>query len=226
MTGKLAGKRVLVTQADDYMGPQAVETFREAGAEVIADRTDLTEPDAAAHIVSEAGHLDILLANLAAPASAGVAVTDIDDDIWASMFDIMVHPLHRLVRAVAPQMIERGRGKVVVFGSATPLRGSTRLAAYTAARGAQVAYVRAVGAELARSNIQVNLIAQHFVESNVYFPESLQATPKFQEILKQNVPLGRLARAEEDTALALFLAGDDSDFFVGQIIPFAGGWVS
>ncbi len=226
MTGKLAGKRVLVTQADDYMGPQTVKTFREAGAEVIADRSDLTEPDAAGRIVAQSGPLDILIANLAAPNHHGVAVADIDDDIWASMFDIMVHPLHRLVRAVTPQMIERAQGKIVVYGSATPLRGIARLAAYTAARGAQAGYVRAVGVELARNNIQVNLIAQNWVESDVYYPESLQDNPKFRSRLKQEVPLGRLARADEDTALALFLAGEDSDFFVGQIIPFAGGWVS
>ena len=54
----------------------------------------------------------------------------------------------------------------------------------------------------------------------------MQENPKFQANLKREVPLGRLARAEEDCALALFLAGNDSDFFVGQVIPFAGGWVS
>jgi len=72
----------------------------------------------------------------------------------------------------------------------------------------------------------MNLIAQNWVESDVYYPESLQENPKFQANLKREVPLGRLARAEEDCALALFLAGNDSDFFVGQVIPFAGGWVS
>jgi 2-keto-3-deoxy-L-fuconate dehydrogenase len=86
--------------------------------------------------------------------------------------------------------------------------------------------VRAAGTELARNNIQLNLIAQNWVESDVYYPPSLQGNPKFQANLKREVPLGRLARPEEDTALALFLAGDDSDFFVGQVIPFAGGWVS
>ena len=226
MAGKLAGKRVLVTQADDYMGPQTVETFQQAGAEVIADRTDLTEAGAAARIVAAAGQVDILIANLAAPNHHGTAVADLDDGAWASMFDIMVHPLHRLVRAVAPQMIARNKGKIIVYGSATPLRGIARLAGYTAARGAQAGYVRATGTELARNNIQVNLIAQNWVESDVYYPENLQDNPKFQANLKREVPLGRLATPGEDTALALFLAGEDSDFFVGQVIPFAGGWVS
>ena len=43
--------------------------------------------------------------------------------------------------------------------------------------------------------------------------------------LKRQVPLGRLARAQEDAQFALFLAGEESDFFVGQAIPFTGGWV-
>jgi len=79
MTFDLSGKRVLVTQANDYMGPQSVETFREAGAEVIADTTNLTDPEAPARVVAEAGHLDILIANLAAPNHYGIAVADLDD---------------------------------------------------------------------------------------------------------------------------------------------------
>ena len=83
MTFDLSGKRVLVTQANDYMGPQSVETFREAGAEVIADTTNLIDPEAPAHIVSEAGQLDILLANLAAPNHYGITVADLDDATWS-----------------------------------------------------------------------------------------------------------------------------------------------
>ena len=76
----LSGKRVLVTQAKDYMGPQSVETFRKAGAEVITDSGILTDPNAPARIIDEAGHLDILIANLAAPNHFSVAVEDLDDN--------------------------------------------------------------------------------------------------------------------------------------------------
>lgn len=121
-------------------------------------------------------------------------------------------------------MIARKKGKIIVFGSAVPLRPMARLCAYSAARGAQIAYVKSAGAEVARHNVQINLIAQNWVENPSYYPPELQENPKFQENLKREVPIGRLAKAEEDVALALFLAGDDSDFFVGQAIPFSGGW--
>ena len=137
----------------------------------------------------------------------------------------MVHPLHRLCRAVLPQMIARQAGKVIVYGSATALRGVKTVAAYSAARAAQVGYVQALGVEVAPNNIQVNLIAQNYVENPVYYPAPLRAREDFQRSVQRQVPLGRLATAEEDAQFALFLASNNSDFFVGQAIPFSGGWV-
>ena len=221
---RLEGKRVLVTHADDYMGPPTVELFREHGAEVIDDRTDLSEPGAAARVARAVGEIDVLVANFAAPANLGKMAVDMDDETWHRMFDVMVHPLHRICRAVLPQMYARRRGKVVVFGSATGLKALEGVSAYSAARSAQVGYVRTVGAEAARHNVQINLIAQNFVENPEYFPPEFQETDAFKNLLAQGVPIGRLATGREDALFALFLASDESDFFVGQSIPFSGGW--
>jgi NAD(P)-dependent dehydrogenase (short-subunit alcohol dehydrogenase family) len=220
---RLEGKRVLLTQADDYMGPATIEVFNEHGAEVIEDRSDLTRPGACEAAVEAAGHVDILVANLAANANYGLAAPEIDDGTWATMFEVMVHPLHRLCRAVLPQMYARRRGKVVVYGSATGLKAQEMTAAYCTARTAQVGYVRTVGAEAARNNVQVNLIAQNFVENPEYYPPEFQETDVFRQLLA-GVPIGRLATAREDALFALFLASDESDFFAGQAIPFSGGW--
>lgn len=220
---RLTGKRVLVTQADDYMGPITLEVFAEQGAEVIADTSDLTDPARAAALIEETGHIDVLVANLAAPANLGIAAADMPEDTWQAMFDVMVHPLHRLTKAVLPQMVERQKGKILVYGSATGVKGMAGITAYSSARHAQVGYVRSTGAEIAAHNIQMNLIAQNFVENPVYFPPEFTQTPEFKELLK-NVPAGRLATAREDALFAVFLASDESNFFVGQAIPFSGGW--
>lgn len=142
MTERLQGKRILVTQAGDYMGPAFGDMFRRHGAEVVEDRSDLTRPEAAAEVVAAAGELDVLVANLAAPAHGGKGILEIDDAVWHTMFDVMVHPLHRLVQAVLPAMIERRAGKIIVVGSATGLKGLPGASAYSAARTAQVGYVR------------------------------------------------------------------------------------
>ncbi|MGI9328776.1 MAG: SDR family NAD(P)-dependent oxidoreductase [Pseudomonadales bacterium] len=221
---RLHGKRVLVTQAGDYMGPATIELFREHGAEVIADKTDLSVLGAAERVIKEVGHIDVLMANLAAPANLGKMAVEMDDATWAEMFDVMVHPLHRLTRAVLPQMYARRAGKIVVFGSATGVKALKGVSAYSAARAAQVGYVRTAGAEAAHHNVQINLIAQNWVENPAYFPPEFTVTDQFKEMLAQHVPLGRLATAREDALFALFLASDESDFFVGQAIPFSGGW--
>lgn len=222
---RLAGKRALITQAQDFMGPITAQVFAAEGAEVIADARDLTVSGACEAAVEDAGRIDVLIANLASPTFAGIETTQLEDASWQQAFDMMVHPLHRLTRAALPQMLERERGKIVVYGSASALKGMRTLAAYSAARAAQLGYVQAVGVEVAPRNVQINLIAQNYVESKDYYPPELMQRPSFQASLKRQVPAGRLGTAREDALFALFLASDESNFFVGQAIPFAGGWV-
>ena len=225
MQQRLTGTRVLITQADDYMGPATIELFEAEGATVIANTDDLTAAGACEAAVKAAGSVDVLIANLAGPNFSGIPATELNDSDWQSAFETMVHPLHRLCRALLPQMIDRQRGKIVVYGSATALKGMKTVTAYSAARAAQVGYVQSLGVEVAPNNIQVNLIAQNYVENPVYYPDSLTSNERFQASLRRQVPLGRLATAKEDAQFALFLASDESNFFVGQAIPFSGGWV-
>jgi len=221
----LLGKRVVVTQSREFMGPALCEAFSAHGAVVIADERALAEPPIAEEMVAAAGHVDVLIANLAIPAP-NTRAHEVTDDEFRTVFAHLVDPLPRLFRAVLPQMIERGAGKIVVMGSATAFRGQKRTSTYSAARGAQVAYVRAVGAEVAPANVHVNLIAQNFVDNATYYPPEVQALPAFQERLKREVPIGRLATREEDALFAVFLASSEVNFFVGQSFPFSGGWAT
>jgi 2-keto-3-deoxy-L-fuconate dehydrogenase len=225
MSDRLRNQRVLVTQAGEYMGPAIIELFRAEGAEVIGDSSDLRQPGACERAVAAAGELSVLIANLAhLPMPAPIA--DVRDESWHGLFDALVHPLMRLTRAVAPGMVARRRGKIVAITSAAPLRGIANTSAYCAARGAQNAFVRAVGLELAPHNVQVNAVAQNYVKNDTYFPKDLIASERFQRHLERNVPQKRVAEPWESAELVLFLASDRSDFMAGQVIPFAGGWVS
>ena len=224
MEKRLQGKRVLVTQSKDFMGPITIDVFREHGAEVLTDDSVPANDAAAEAIAAKAGGIDVLIINYAADPVGGKLAQELTDDLWAGPFDGMVHPMHRMVRAVLPQMYARKSGKIVVYGSATGLKGSKGVGAYSAARAAQVGYVNAVGLEAAPHNVQINLIAQNFVENPDYYPPEVTQTEKFQSFMKKTVPLGRLATSREDALFALFLASNESDFFVGQAFPFSGGW--
>jgi 2-keto-3-deoxy-L-fuconate dehydrogenase len=223
MSGPLHGKRILITQAGEFMGPTLCEVLAAQGATVIASHESLAPPEAAARVVAEAGAIDVLIANLALAAPTTWA-TEVDEPEWREAFATLVDPLPRLAKAVLPQMIERRAGKILVMGSASALRGMKRCSTYSAARGAQLAWVQAVGVEVAPHQVKVNAIAQNFVANPTYYPPSLQANPKFQERLAREVPLGRLVGAEEDAAFAAYLCSDAADCFVGQVFPVSGGW--
>lgn len=223
MQNDLAGQRVLVTHADAFMGPMLCEVLRERGATVVPSTDNLRAPEAAARVVADAGAIDVLLANLSIPAPS-TRVTEASDSEWADTFEALVYPLHRLCRAALPAMVARGSGKVLVMGSASALRGMKRASTYSAARGAQLAYVQAVGVEMAAHGVQVNAIAQNFVDNPTYFPPEVQANPRFQERLQREVPLGRLVAAREDAEFAAYLCSRRADCFVGQVFPVSGGW--
>lgn len=224
MKDLLTGRRVLVTQSTEFMGPVLCEVFEEQGATVAASPEALSAPDAAERVVRAAGPIDVLVANLAFTAPTTLA-HEVDEDEWRTVFAALVDPLPRLVRAAAPAMLARGKGKILVMGSASALRGMKRASTYSAARGAQLAYAQAVGVEFAPQGVQVNAIAQNFVDNPTYFPAEVQANPRFQERLRREVPLGRLVGAREDAQFAAYLCSAAADCFVGQVFPVCGGWV-
>lgn len=220
---RLQGKRILVTHAHAFIGPVLCEVLAEHGAIVIANDAALLDPNEPAALIASVGHIDVLVANLATPAPSTHAV-DVGEEEWRQAFASMVDPLPRLCKAALPAMIARRAGKILVLGSAAALRGMKRASTYSAARGAQIAYAQALGVEMAPHNVQVNVMAQNFVDTPTYFPENIKQNPKFQERLKWEVPLGRLVAAREDAEFAAYLCGESANCFVGQVFPVCGGW--
>jgi len=225
MSTSLDGKRILITQAETFMGPSLCTVFATLGATVIANNQLLDNPNLPAEIVRSAGHIDVLVINLAVPAPF-TRIQDVDDLEWSAAFKALVDPMPRLVSAILPQMLARQSGKILLMGSAAALRGIKRASTYSAARGAQLAYVQAAGVELALQGIQFNGIAQNFVDNPTYFPEATKAKSSFQERLRREVPLGRLVSMEEDAQFAAYLCSDAADCFVGQVFPVSGGWAT
>jgi NAD(P)-dependent dehydrogenase (short-subunit alcohol dehydrogenase family) len=250
---KLTGKVALITNVSHFMGPAITEEFCREGASValhdrddaamkpfalIAERLgrdvlllsgDLTrsaEADAAVEaVVARFGRLDILVNNNAHPPS-GSPVERISDEAWREMQARLLDEPFYCLRAALRVMRPARRGKIINMSSAAAFPGLANYAAYTAARAGVNGLTRAVGREVARDGVQVNAIAQNYVENPTYFPPALTADAVKLERIVKNIPAGRLARGEESARLAVYLASDDADFFVGQVIPFSGGWVT
>jgi NAD(P)-dependent dehydrogenase (short-subunit alcohol dehydrogenase family) len=250
---KLTGKVALITNVRHYMGPAITEEFAREGASLalhdrdesalspfcaIAERlgrdalalgADLTRAGEADRIVQAVvarfGRLDVLVNNNAFPPS-GAPTEAITDALWRDMMAHLLDEPFYCIRAALRVMRPARRGKIINMSSAAAIPGLPNHAAYTAARAGVNGLTKAVGREVAGDGVQVNAIAQNYVENPTYFPSALTAdAEKLQRMVKQ-VPAGRLARAEESARLAVYLASEDADFFIGQVIPFAGGWVT
>ena len=248
---KLTGKVTLVTNVSQYMGPACAEEFAKEGAvlalhertearaqpaldvtraygrEAIVVTGDLTVPGDANRVVRAVvdrfGRLDILLNNSSHPPVGG-PIEEVSDETWRSMAAHLFDEPFYSLRAALRVMKRQGHGKIINFTSAVALSGLPNYAAYSAARAGTNGLTRAVGREVARHGIQVNAIAQNFVENPTYFGADVLQNPEKLARVIRNVPAGRLARSEESARLAVYLASDEADFFCGQVIPFAGGW--
>jgi len=250
---KLTGKVALITNVTHYMGPAITEEFgREGAALALHDRDeaaiaplvaigerlgrevlplggDLSHSAEADRVVSAVvtrfGRLDILINNNASPPT-GSPTDQVSDRVWREMMARLLDEPFYCLRAALRVMRPAGRGKIINMSSAAAFPGLANYAAYTAARAGVNGLTKAVGREVAKDGIQVNAIAQNYVENPTYFPPALTADPEKLARMVRNIPAGRLARGEESARLAVYLASEEADFFVGQVIPFAGGWVT
>jgi len=218
-------RRVLITCADRYMGPAIQKKFQNLHFEVIVAPSPMISEDQITNVIDAAGHIDVLVANFAYPPVTG-ELEQLRNDDWMTLFDELVHPLMYAVRATVPQMLERASGKIIAITSAAPLRGIPNNSAYCAARGAQNSFIKAVGLEMARSNIQVNAIAQNYINNDTYYPDDMLDNEKFVNHLNRNVPTTKIGASEETAELAAYLASERCKHMVGQILPLAGGWVT
>jgi gluconate 5-dehydrogenase len=233
----LTGRTALVTGSTRGIGLALARALAGAGARVgINGRTregceaalwdgafaapfDVTDPEAVAEGVAAAGRIDILVNN------AGVTVRrpleQIELDEWRRVMDVNVTSAFLVATAVAPQMIERGAGKIVNTCSLTSEAARETIGAYTASKGALKMLTRAMCADWARYGIQANGIGPGYIRTDIN--TVLQEDPAFNEWLLQRVPAGRWGVPDDLGGAAVFLASSASDFVNGQILYVDGG---
>lgn len=148
-------------------------------------------------------------------------VTDIDPQQWKTLFGVNVDGMHYCCQAVLPHMVHRKEGCILTVSSMWGQIGASCEVAYSATKGAVIAYTKALAQEVGPSNIRVNCIAPGVIatEMNAHLsPEDLAA-------LADETPLGRIGTPEECASCALFLASDGASFVTGQVLAPNGGLV-
>lgn len=249
MSDRLRGKSALITAAGQGIGRAIAEAFIAEGASVIA--TDLAEDkltglktkksckldvrsqsdiEALARDVAGAfGALDILV-NCAGYVHHGT-VLDCGDRDWDFSFDLNVKSMHRMIKAFLPGMLEKKRGSIVNISSAvSSIRGVPNRYAYGATKAAIIGLTKAVAADFIKQGIRCNAICPGTIESpslDDRVATLAKETSRSPDAVRQDFvarqPMGRLGRAPEVAALALFLASDEASYITGQAHLVDGG---
>ena len=247
MAGRLAGKRALVTAAAQGIGRATALAYAAEGAAVIAtDRDaaklaelsapgltthplDMMDPAAIEAAAGWAGPVDVVF-NCAGFVHQNTVLSATEAE-WDFAFDLNVRSMWRLLRAVLPGMIERGRGSVVNMSSAcSSIKGAPNRFIYGTTKAAVIGLTKSVATEYVRQGIRCNAICPGTVD-----------TPSLGDRISANAAqaggeeaaraafvarqaMGRLATAEEIAALAVWLASEESAFVTGQAVVIDGGW--
>ena len=170
-------------------------------------------------VLAQYGHIDVLVNN------AGISrvnqVQDVSNYEWDLLMASNATSAFLMTRAVLPSMIEAQSGAIVNISSMWGIAGGSCESAYSASKGAIIAFTKAVAKEVGPSGIRVNCVAPGVIETAMldrYTPADLEA-------LANETPLGRLGDPEDVAEAGAFLASDKASFITGQVLSVDGGFI-
>ncbi len=245
MSGRLAGKRVLITAAGQGIGRASALAFAREGARVLATdistsalaavhaldariataELDVRDDEGVESVVAAHGPFDVLF-NCAGYVHHGT-ILDGTLEEWEASFDLNVTSMFRTIRAVLPGMLAAGRGSIVNMSSvASSVKGAPNRCAYGATKAAVIGLTKSVAADFVTRGIRCNAVCPGTVatpsldERIARLGDPIEARKAF--VARQ--PIGRLGTVEEIAALVVHLASDESAYTTGAIHVIDGGW--
>jgi 2-dehydro-3-deoxy-L-fuconate 4-dehydrogenase len=245
MSGRLDGKRVLITAAAQGIGRATAEKFAGEGATVIATdinmevlgtlkapnlttrKLDVLDPAAIVAAEQEIGAIDVLM-NCAGYVHHG-SILDCEEKDFDFSTNLNVRAAYRMIRAFLPGMLARRKGTIVNVSSiAGSIIGVPNRFIYGVTKAALLGLTKSIAVEYVTKGIRCNAICPGTVETPS-LGDRIRALGNEEEARKAFIarqPMGRLGKAEEIAALALYLASDESGFVTGQEFIIDGGWTA
>ena len=244
MSGRLEGKKIVVTAAGQGIGKATAIAFHNEGAHVIAtdlnEKTladlnkeypnikvktlDSTDNNAILEFVKTIDEVNVLF-NAVGFVHHGT-ILDCEEKDWDFSFNVNIKSMYFMCRAILPLMVKQNGGSIINVSSiASSLKGLPNRFVYGASKAAIIGLTKSIASDFVKQNIRCNSIAPGTVFSPSWqdrvnqSPDPVQAKKDF--IARQ--PMGRLGTAEEIASMAIYLAGDESTFTTGNTFSVDGG---
>lgn len=205
-------------------GAETVRLCEEKGVEVIAIQGDVSDFNHAQAIAKAAlekfGRIDLLVCN--AGIWEGASIEDMTEELWNRVINTNLKSAWAMSKACVPSLKKRESAAIVMVSSTSGQRGEAGYSNYSASKGGQISFTKALATELA-PKIRVNAVAPGWIETAMVRPAFEDDTYK-QSVLN-SIPLNRIATTD-DIALAIcFLLSDWSRHITGEIVNINGGAV-
>jgi 3-oxoacyl-[acyl-carrier protein] reductase len=204
----------------DDQASKVRDEIRSLGRRCELIRADHAIPAESAASVKEAesklGPVDVLVHSAGGPAPGGLFEVTPED--WQRAFDVHVHAVYHLSRAVIPAMRQKREGAIILVSSTAGIRGIVTNVAYQAAKGAIPQLTRALAREFANDNIRVNCVAPGVIRTDFH----ATMTEEQKRInLDQRIPLHREGTPAQVGEVVLMLA--KNDYITGETVVIDGG---
>ncbi|WP_079507346.1 beta-ketoacyl-ACP reductase [Mesobacillus jeotgali] len=236
---RMEGKVAIVTGGARGIGRQIVETLAREGAKLIYSldmgngeyefsnvrhiQLNVTNRDQVAKFVeevkNEVGQIDVLVNN--AGITRDALIQKMTEDMWDAVIDVNLKGVFNLTQAVAPIMMENGKGSIVSISSVVGVYGNVGQTNYAATKAGVIGMTYTWAKEFTRKGAAVrsNAIAPGYVET-----EMMATVPdKVLQPIREKTPLGRLGKPQEIANAVLFLASDESSYVNGHVLEVTGG---
>jgi len=237
----LDGKTVLVTGGGGAIGSAICRRFAEEGAKLlVADRAkhsaeaiaaevkgralvfDIADYAAANKVIGDTG-VDILVNN--AGWDRFQNFVDMQPEDWDTLIAINLRGPLNMHRLIVPQMLARGRGRIVNISSDAARVGSSGEAVYSACKGGIISFSKTLAREVARRGITVNVVCPGPTDTPILrgFLGEGEAGQKVYDALVRAIPMKRVGQPDDIPGIVAFLASDEAAFITGQVISVSGG---
>jgi NAD(P)-dependent dehydrogenase (short-subunit alcohol dehydrogenase family) len=150
-------------------------------------------------------------------------LTEMDDEVWHRMLDLVLTGTYHCVKHAGRQMIAQGGGSIVLTATTDALIGCAGLDAYTAAKGGVVAVTRSFAAGVARDGVRVNAICPSFVSSE---PQRAWLENDASRAAVEALHLLPVPTPEQLAPLVVYLASDESEAMTGAVLPIDSGYMA
>ena len=216
-----SGASVVLWDIDATLLAQAKESLSKLGR-VGTAQVELTDESAvskaAAQATAEFGRIDILVNNAGITGGNG-ATWELDPEIWRRVVEVNLIAPYLTCRAVVPQMLKQGYGRIVNVASVAGKEGNPNASHYSASKAGLIALTKSLGKELATKGILVNAVSPAAAKTAMF--DTMK--PEFIAYMLSKIPMNRFVEVQEIAAGICWLASEDCSFTTGSVLDLSGG---